>query len=298
MPTAREVPGPPLPPGRRINLERRGTTFVRDVAGPPGAPTLLLAHGWMASGGLNWFQTFDTLSQHFRVVAPDLRGHGRGLRSRRRFRLSDCADDLAALCRELDVDRVLAVGYSMGGPVTQLLWKRHPYLVEGLVQCATFDRLDIGPRERFVFVTAMSSLAGTSQLAGRLASLPYAGARVVTPKPQGGRAHNLREWAAAEMRRHDWTKIAEAGVALGNYRGRKFVHEIDVPTAVLVTAQDHGIPPHRQRQLAERIPDATIHEVGGGHVVCAQRRFARPLLDACFDVARRAGYRVGIQAVS
>ena len=54
-----------LPYGRRIELGERGTTFIREVEGPPGAPTVLLLHGWVASAGLNWFQVFEPLSQHF-----------------------------------------------------------------------------------------------------------------------------------------------------------------------------------------------------------------------------------------
>ena len=84
--------GPAVPFGRRVELAGRGTTFVREVAGPRDAPTLLLLHGYMASAGLNWFRAFDTLGQDFRVVAPDARGHARGLRSRRHMRLADCAD--------------------------------------------------------------------------------------------------------------------------------------------------------------------------------------------------------------
>ena len=71
------------------------------------------------------------------MVAIDHRGHGRGIRSRRRFHLSDCADDAAALVAELGLDRVIAVGYSMGGPIAQLLWRRHREVVGGLVLCAT-----------------------------------------------------------------------------------------------------------------------------------------------------------------
>ena len=84
------VAGLDLPLGRRVELPGRGTTFVRDVAGPtPDAPVVVLLHGWFASGGLNWHQAFRPLSQHFRVIAPDLRGHGRGIKAWRRFRLSD-----------------------------------------------------------------------------------------------------------------------------------------------------------------------------------------------------------------
>ena len=128
---------PFLPAGRRIELPRRGTTFVRELAGPPGAPTLLLLHGWVASGGMNWFQVFEPLAEHFRIIAPDLRGHARGVRTRRIFRLADCADDCAATLVELDAGPVIAVGYSMGGPIAQLLWRRHRDLVSGLVLCAT-----------------------------------------------------------------------------------------------------------------------------------------------------------------
>ncbi|MET0148258.1 MAG: hypothetical protein ABW310_03815, partial [Acidimicrobiales bacterium] len=66
--------GPPLPLGRRIELPDRGITFVRELPGPSeDAPTLLLLHGWLASAGLNWFQAFDPLNEHFRIVAIDHR---------------------------------------------------------------------------------------------------------------------------------------------------------------------------------------------------------------------------------
>ncbi len=68
---------------------------------------------------------YGGLAEHFNVVALDHRGHGRGLRSDGPFRLTDCADDVAALVDVLDLGPVIAVGYSMGGPIAQLLWQRH-----------------------------------------------------------------------------------------------------------------------------------------------------------------------------
>lgn len=282
-----EVPGLPIPLGRRVELEGRGTTFVREVAGPPGAPTVVLIHGWLASGGLNWFQAFEPLREHFNVVAMDLRGHGRGIRPRDHFRLADCADDVAALIRLLDVGPVIAVGYSMGGPVAQLLWKRHPTLVDGLVLCATGHSFVPVAGQRVVYTTMMSTLARTSGLAGLAARLPMEGMRRFAPRGRSHRARSMRAWASAEMRRHDWKAILQAGRALGAYDARPWIGQIDIPTAVVVTTRDRAIPPESQRLVADSIPGASLHRLVGGHTVCAQRGFAPPLVDACRSVARR-----------
>jgi pimeloyl-ACP methyl ester carboxylesterase len=87
---------------------------------------------------LCWFRVLEQLGRQFRIVAPDLRGHGDGTPlGCSRFRLEDCVDDIAALADVLDIKRFAAVGYSIGGMVAQLLWRRHPHLVSGLVLCAT-----------------------------------------------------------------------------------------------------------------------------------------------------------------
>ena len=162
---------PPLPPGRLVPLPGRGTTFVRELAGPPGAPTVILLHGWTVTADLNWFPSYGPLARRFRVLALDQRGHGRGLRSWRPFRLEDCADDVAALAQVTDTDRAIVIGYSMGGPVAQLVWRRHPELVEGLVLCATSARFVRDPGERLLF----ASMMGLS-VAARRNGLPSEGA--------------------------------------------------------------------------------------------------------------------------
>jgi pimeloyl-ACP methyl ester carboxylesterase len=79
-----------------MELPGRGTTFVRSLPGPPGAPTLVLLHGWTASADLNWFRCYEPLGEQYRVLALDHRGHGKGIRSKKTFRLEDCADDAVA----------------------------------------------------------------------------------------------------------------------------------------------------------------------------------------------------------
>jgi 3-oxoadipate enol-lactonase len=281
------VVGPPLPYGRRIELDGRGTTFVREVQGPPGAPTVVLLHGWLASGGLNWFQTFDALGEHFRVIAPDLRGHGRGIRSSRRFRLSDCADDVAVLLRKLDTGPVIVVGYSLGGPVAQLLWKQHPDLVRGMVLCATASTLMPGLREQWIFSTVMMAAAGSTRLGQIASKVPAQRVRRLLPVGSGARPSSLRAWVAQEMRRHKYRMVLEAGVAMSNFNSRKWIHRVDVPTSVVITTQDKAINPIAQMQLALSIRTANIHRLEGGHTVCGRPQFAAPVLEACLDVASR-----------
>jgi pimeloyl-ACP methyl ester carboxylesterase len=273
---------PPLPFGRRIDLPDRGTTFVREVAGPPGAPTLLLLHGWVASAGLNWFQTFEPLREHFNIVAPDLRGHARGLRTRRIFRLADCADDCAATLVALGSGPVIAVGYSMGGPIAQLMWRRHRDLVDGLVLCATSAGFAPNRFTRSLYQTTMFGATATARLAWPSSLLPP----VPMVKMQ---AASMPGWAASEMRRHDWRMIVEAGHSISTYSARRWIGEVDVPTSIVCTTEDHGVAPSLQLAVATAIRDATVYSVADGHLACANARFAQPLVAACLDVAGRVG---------
>ncbi|MFM7890740.1 MAG: alpha/beta hydrolase, partial [Actinomycetota bacterium] len=52
-----------FPQGHEVELIGRGRTFVREVAGPRGAPTVILLHGWTATADLNWFTCFEPLGE-------------------------------------------------------------------------------------------------------------------------------------------------------------------------------------------------------------------------------------------
>ena len=279
------VPGLDLPLGRRVELPGRGTTFVREIPGPhPDAPTVLLLHGWLASGGLNWYQAFAPLSRHFRVIAPDLRGHGRGIKTWRRFRLSDCADDCAALLEQLGAGPVIAVGYSMGGPVAQLLWRRHPDKVAGLVFAATSDSFIPGLQQRLVFVGMMAAAAGTTRTGQMLLKIPSLGPHLATR--QGRRPETLRRWATQEFRRHDMRMVFEAGNAIATFSSRRWIRHVDVPTAVFVTTEDRAISPMAQLRLALHIPHASIHRFDEGHTATVLESFGPAITHACLEVAR------------
>ena len=82
--------------------------------------------------------------------------------------------------------------------------------------------------------------------------------------------------------------IVEAGQSLSTYYAGRWIGEVDVPTAVVCTTHDRAVQPKLQREMAEAIPGATVHELDAGHLACRRAEFGPPLLDACHDVADRA----------
>lgn len=276
-----------VPPGRFVELPGRGRTFVRELEGPAGAPTAVLIHAWFATGGLNWVGTFPRLGEHFHVVAPDLRGHGRGLRTNGRFSLADCADDVGALMDELDVRSAVVVGYSMGGPIAQLLWRSRPDLVDGLVFCATSYQFVHGSQTRVMVTTAVPALVQGLRLSEVATHLPTRLGSLV-PSPMANQSDSMARWAAQEVRRQDLRSVVEAGVAIGTYDASAWIGEIDVPTAVVLTTRDRAVPPAWQLRLA-RATDAEVFPLADGHVACSHALFSSVVTEASIDVLDRVG---------
>lgn len=263
--TSRSMPieVPALLPGRFVTIAGRGEFFVRYAPhADPTAPVVLLLHGWTASSDLNFFTAYAELHQHATVIGIDHRGHGRGLRPDEPFSLEDCADDAAAVVRKLGAERVIAVGYSMGGPIAMLLARRHPELVAGLVLQATAMEWRATRRERTRWqISRMFGPITRRFVRPRLVRLVFA--------RRFPRRHALRPhlgWMLAEWRRNDPWHMAQAARALSRFDARPWLASLGVPTVVVLTTRDQLVPPRKQRQLAETASAAVI-PLDGDHFV-------------------------------
>lgn len=263
--TSRSMPieVPALLPGRFVTIAGRGEFFVRYAPhGDPTAPVVLLLHGWTASSDLNFFTAYAELHQHATVIGIDHRGHGRGLRPDEPFSLEDCADDAAAVARELGAEQVIAVGYSMGGPIAMLLARRHPELVAGLVLQATALEWRATRRERTRWqISRMFGPITRRFVRPRLVRLVFA--------RRFPRRHVLRPhlgWMLAEWRRNDPWHMAQAARALSRFDARPWLASLGVPTVVVLTTRDQLVSPRKQRQLAETASAAVI-PLDGDHFV-------------------------------
>jgi pimeloyl-ACP methyl ester carboxylesterase len=272
------VPPLPLPSACTVLVPGRGEFFVRDSGGD--GPPVLLVHGWMFPSDLNWLQTYGPLQRAgYRVLAMDLRGHGRGLRSGAPFRLADCADDAAGVLAALRLPPALVVGYSMGGPVTQLLARRHPERVAGFVLCATaLDWSD--PRQKAFWRTmgALRLILGLFPQGAWRAGMRLAGA----PSRESN-------WVASELSRGSARDLAEAGRELGRFDSGPWAGELTPPRAVVVMTQDRLVPPRKQRALAQALGVEPLR-LEADHDACstAPTRFVRVLLTALQTAGGRA----------
>ena len=179
----------------------------------------------------------------------------------------------------------------MGGPVAQLLWQRHPDAVRGLVLCATSASWTASPRMRWGW-RAMGAFQVLLRIVPRpwwerlylaqaRGDLPVQISQMVgtdTPKE----VVDLLPWIVSELDRGSAEDIAEAGRELGRYDARGWLPSVDVPSAVIITANDSLVPPAAQHDLAARLPDPVVHVVDGDHdaVVARREEFLAALLDA------------------
>lgn len=250
-----------LPPRRMVELPDGGRISVRaDLGGPADDRTpVLLIHGWTVTADTTFAPCYPALADRYRVIAPDLRGHGRSSPARRGVRLEDLADDCAAVLDALDVRRAVVVGYSLGGAVAQLLWHRHRDRVAGLVVCSTARHFQTGPVGDLWY-------RGQSWIAPAVRAFPGA-ARTRMQRAVDGKVADgpYAAWYRRELLRGDPPSLLRVGAALGRFRSNRWIGDVDVPAAAVITTQDRTVPTRRQRGLAAAIPGCRTYEVAGPH---------------------------------
>jgi pimeloyl-ACP methyl ester carboxylesterase len=114
-------------PSRTYPVETNGITLAvtEYVPAARDAPPLILLHG-IGSRAVSWWPVVDGLAAHFRLFAPDLRGHGASAKPATGYLLPDYAADLAGLLDALGLDRPRLLGHSLGGLVAVRWAAEHP----------------------------------------------------------------------------------------------------------------------------------------------------------------------------
>jgi pimeloyl-ACP methyl ester carboxylesterase len=137
------LPGVP-PPMPELNGVEHHFATVGDArirlhyaeAGDPKGPPVLLQHGWPQ----HWWMWRDLIGPladaGFRVIAPDLRGHGWSDKPKADYRKDALMRDILGLLDQLEIERVRWVGHDWGAYAGMLAALRHPERLERFVCCS------------------------------------------------------------------------------------------------------------------------------------------------------------------
>ncbi len=108
----------------------KGVRIHYVVAGE--GPPMVLVHANPFDHRLFTYQ-LARFSQHFRLIAPDLRGYGRSDKPDTRFTLADMADDVLAVCAQEGVTRAIVLGVSVGSGIALLIGLDRPELAAAVI---------------------------------------------------------------------------------------------------------------------------------------------------------------------
>lgn len=219
----------------------------------PEKATVLLLHGWAGTAELNWSHVYAPLvAAGYRVLAPDLPGHGHGARDVS-FTFDSVADAAARLVNDSGAEKVVVAGHSMGGSIALMLARRHPDQVRGLVLMAT--------QASWPGIQPNLLLKAAGRL-GTVAARPFLrwGARSILSGDAGRDG-----WIHEELRHTSVAHLAQALIAMRGFDAEPWLAQLPIPVVVLVTTRDTVVAPARQRQLAAAIPGARVMEIEIDH---------------------------------
>ncbi len=230
------------------------------IDGPPGGAPVVLLHS-LGTSALVWDAQAAALSRQFRVIRPDLRGHGLTECTPGPYSMALFAEDLAALLKGLKIEKTHLAGISIGGLIAQEFTAAHPKRVASLTLIDT--AMAIPPPSSWTERAATVRAQGISVIEDAVIARWVTPDFLNSPATTGLRAMLTRTpaegyAAAAEA-------IAAADLTLSTAR-------LSVPTLILVGDQDQATPVAAAEALHAAIAGSTLMVIANAaHIPLVER---------------------------
>jgi 3-oxoadipate enol-lactonase len=214
------------------------------------APWLTLSHSLGCDLSM-WDPQIEMLTQHFKVLRFDTRGHGKSSVPAGPYTLDDMALDVHGLLKTLGIQKTHWMGLSMGGMMGQAFVLRFPGIFTSMVLAdSTSKRPDNaatmwGERIKIAREQGMDALVDSTL--ARWFTEPFRKAQPDIMKRIGDGIRTIQ----VEGFCGSCAAIAEV-----NFLDQ--LHLIDIPVLVMVGDQDHGTPPAMSEQMAANLPNSEL----------------------------------------
>lgn len=228
---------------------------------------LVLIHGWLCSGA--FWDDFHVLGEKgYKVIIPDLRGHGFSDPAKD-VKIETLGEDINRLLEALNIEKAIIIGQSMGGLVTQSFYHNHPEKVIALGLWDTGGRIPFG----YGFGTLAYIFRIFSFVTGLILSYPIPPLFRFT-LAQGWKL-SFKEKGKSEaykqlvgiVKNTKQSSVVKAAIALSGFKELQSLKDIKVPTMLLHGCADRNIAPIQlAKRMQAEIPDNNLYYVKeGGH---------------------------------
>lgn len=254
-PTAPEVP--PMPEFARPTVTLH---YRDDGAGPP----LVFLHGWCDSSA-TWEALLPRFAGEFRCIAPDMRGHGGSGRPFDHAYFPEAlANDVAALCGALGIERPVLIGHSFGGFLAAFIAARMPGFARGV---AVIDQ----PLALGAFAAQMQAIAPVirapeTHLAFRQQLFGSMFGELAGPAREGVEARSAA--TPPEVALGLWAPLFEFSDDEMAALGGRLLAALERQPSLVIEAMDH---PGYPELLAQAAPAARVVRIPAGHWVHLER---------------------------
>jgi pimeloyl-ACP methyl ester carboxylesterase len=209
-----------------------------------------------------WREQVPALAGRFRVINPDLRGHGRSSEVLQPFSLYDAVRDVVAVLDQLGIERAIWCGLSIGGMVALRAALTSPERVSGLMLLDTDAGAETALRK--VKYRAMGAGARAVGIGPFLPSVTRLMFGAMTRRRHPALVGEWkREFAGVHVPSilHGLDALVRRDSLLERLGG------IDVPALVLVGEDDRSLPPPVSRRIHASLPNSTFALIAGaGHL--------------------------------
>ena len=227
-----------------------------EVEGPERAPVLVLSNS-LATTLHMWDPQVTPITQHFRLVRYDPRGHGRSDVPAGPYTMQRLGRDVLAVLDNLRINRVSWCGLSMGGMVGQWLGANAPERIERLVLTNTSsyfaDKADRDSRLMLVREKGIAAFAKANMERWFTKSFRERSPQTVARIQEMFAATPLEGYIACAQ-------------AVRDMDHRELLSKIRVPTLVIGGKHDPATPLEASEYIKSRIPGATLTVLDAAHL--------------------------------